>query len=220
MLLAVQFLAALTQGIWIRGGGLLTLVFYILKFIGFSYRSALDPDSNFFVSFLGFTFGVGLCEELCKALPLIWYYHSCDRLSWRGACRWGLATGAGFGVAEGITYCADFYNGVHIGDIYVIRFISCVGLHAIWSASVGIMLYKHQGLIQDGKPWHDLVLPLLMIVSVPMVLHGLYDTLLKMQLNEMALVAAVVSFAWLAWLIESMRDLERKAAAAAELPAA
>jgi hypothetical protein len=41
-----------------------------------------------------------------------------------------------------------------------------------------------------------------------------------MQLNEMALVAAVVSFAWLAWLIESMRDLERKAAAAAELPAA
>jgi RsiW-degrading membrane proteinase PrsW (M82 family) len=218
-LLAVQFVAYFTQGIWLTGGGALTLVFYILKFIGFSYRSALDPDSNFVVSFLGFTCGVGLCEELCKAFPLIWYFRGCDRMSWRGACRWGLASGVGFGVAEGITYAADFYNGIDSGGMYVVRFISCVGLHAIWSASVGITLYRFQAMLQGKRDWYELGLPLLRVVAVPMVLHGLYDTLLKMELNEFALVVAVVSFAWLAWQVETLRELEARPVSPTPAPA-
>jgi RsiW-degrading membrane proteinase PrsW (M82 family) len=201
-------LAVITQGLWIQGTGTFTVIFYILKFIGYSYRSALDPDSNFVLSFLGFTCGVGLCEELCKALPLIWYYRHCDTLSWRSACRWGLATGAGFGISEGITYASDFYNGLSTGNIYVVRFISCVALHAVWSASVGIALYKTQHLIQGDMRWYDYCLPLLRVIAVPMVLHGLYDTLLKMELREMALLTAVVSFAWLAWQIETLREQE------------
>jgi RsiW-degrading membrane proteinase PrsW (M82 family) len=211
LLLTVQFLAAITQGIWIHGTGTFTLIFYILKFIGYSYRSALSPNSNFVLSFLGFTFGVGLCEELCKAMPLIWYYRHCDSLSWRGACRWGLATGAGFGIAEGISYSADFYNGLSTADAYIVRFVSCVGLHAVWSACVAISLYKNQEQIQGDMRWHQMALPLLRVLAVPMVLHGLYDTLLKMSLHEMALVTAVVSFAWLAWQIESLREQEAKA---------
>jgi RsiW-degrading membrane proteinase PrsW (M82 family) len=219
MLFAVQIAAELTQGLWLRGGGIVTLIFYILKFIGYSYRSAMDPNSNFMLSFLGFTFGVGLCEELCKALPIVWYYRNFNELSWRGACRWGLASGAGFGIAEGIMYSADFYNGVHSGSIYFVRFISCVGLHSIWSASVALTLYRCQETIQGEMRLHDYFLPLLRILAVAMVFHGVYDTVLKMHLNELALATAVVSFGWLAWQIESLREEDKSALSAAETAA-
>jgi RsiW-degrading membrane proteinase PrsW (M82 family) len=215
MLLAVQFVAFVTEGIWFTGAGSVTAILWILKFIAFSYRSALDPDSNFVLSFLGFTFGVGLCEELVKSMPLIWYYRNCERMTWRGACRWGLASGVGFGVAEGITYAADFYNGIQTMDMYIVRFVSCVALHGIWSASVGITLWKCQDLLQRDVDWYELIVPILRILAVAMVLHGLYDTLLKMEIDEFALVVAVISFAWLAWQIETLREKEKVLALAA-----
>ncbi|MBI3857395.1 MAG: PrsW family intramembrane metalloprotease, partial [Planctomycetes bacterium] len=116
LLLGLQYVASWTQGTWIRGRSIIVIIFYIVKFIGFSYRAALDPTNNFFLSMLGFTFGVGLCEELCKALPLLWHFKKtsgrrADTLDVRGAVVWGLAAGIGFGVSEGITYSGDSYNG-------------------------------------------------------------------------------------------------------------
>lgn len=207
-LLAVQYLAIWTQGAWLRGRSFVVVIFYVLKFIGFSYRSALDPDSNFVLSFLGFTFGVGLCEELCKALPLLCLFRRNRGLTWRAACLWGLATGVGFGVSEGITYSADFYNGIHSGGIYLVRFLSCVALHAMWSAAVGILLYHRRELYQGDLEWTEFTLALLRVLAVAMILHGLYDTLLKKNLNGWALLVALASFAWLAWLIESSRGEE------------
>jgi RsiW-degrading membrane proteinase PrsW (M82 family) len=209
LLLAVQFLADFSLLLWFRGGGVLTIIMLILKFIGFSYRAAMDPNTNFMLSFLGFTLGVGLCEELCKALPIIWYYRKCETMSWRGACRWGLASGVGFGVAEGIMYAGDFYNGLQTESIYLVRFVSCVALHAIWSASAGITLYKCQNMIQGDVDWTMMALGILRILAVPMILHGLYDTLLKKDIFEFALAVAVISFAWLAWQIESLREEEK-----------
>jgi len=69
--LAFQWMAAITQGVWVTGHGIIVVLFYIVKFIGYSYSAASDPDSNFLLSFLGFTCGVGLCEEVTKALPVI-----------------------------------------------------------------------------------------------------------------------------------------------------
>jgi RsiW-degrading membrane proteinase PrsW (M82 family) len=219
LLFVIQFLAYNPWGLLLTKAGSATPIFWILQFIGFSYRSALDPNSNFVLSFLGFTAGVGLCEEVCKALPMIWYYRSCETMSWRGACRWGLASGIGFGISEGIAYSADFYNGIHTSGIYLVRFVSCVGLHAIWSASVGLTLYKCQSMIQRADRWHEFIWPILRIVGVAMILHGLYDTLLKKEIFEFALAVAVVSFGWLAWQIESLRDEERKLAAPLATPA-
>lgn len=42
-----------------------------------------------------------------------------------------------------------------------------------------------------------------------MLLHGLYDTLLKKDHEALALLVAVVSFGWLAWNIELMLKKER-----------
>ena len=52
----------------------------------------------------------------------------------------------------------------------------------------------------------DWFLNMLMIIAVPAILHGLYDTLLKRDMGGLALVIAVASFAWLAFLIERTRS--------------
>ena len=53
--------------------------------------------------------------------------------------------------------------------------------------------------------WTGYSLAVLRILSVPMVLHGLYDTLLKKDMNAYALLVGLVSFAWFAWQVESAR---------------
>jgi RsiW-degrading membrane proteinase PrsW (M82 family) len=206
-LLAVQWVAEWTQGRILIGRSVIVIFFYIAKFIGYSYRAALDENTNFFVSCFGFTFGVGLCEELCKALPLLVHYrdHTTAHLSWRAACMVGLISGVGFGVSEGITYSSDFYNGISGGDVYLVRFISCVALHAAWSGAAAIFIFRQQSLLQGAETVWGVMGNSVVLVSIPMLLHGLYDTLLKKDHHVLALVAAVVSFAWLAYQIEAAR---------------
>jgi RsiW-degrading membrane proteinase PrsW (M82 family) len=217
LLLAVQFIASAMRGRIVIPRSVVGLIFLVLKGIQLSYDAANDPNSNFFLSALGFTFGVGLCEELCKALPLLWYYRHHARLDWRGACLWGFLSGVGFGVSEAIMYSADHYNGFAAGQTYLVRFISCVGLHGIWAAAAGIFIYKHQNLIQNADTWYNLLISSAALVSVPMVLHGLYDTMLKKDMNTAALCVAVASFAWLVFQIEQALHQERKAQTGAAL---
>jgi RsiW-degrading membrane proteinase PrsW (M82 family) len=206
-LLAVQWVAEWTQGRIMYGRSVLVIFFYIAKFIGYSYHAALDPRTNFFISCMGFTFGVGMCEELVKALPLLVHYrnHESAHLSWRAACLIGLISGVGFGVSEAITYSSDFYNGILGGETYLVRFISCVALHAAWSGAAAIFIYKHQNLLQAAESVWGVMGDSVMLVSAPMVLHGLYDTLLKKDYHVLGLVTALLSFLWLAWQIETAR---------------
>jgi hypothetical protein len=41
-----------------------------------------------------------------------------------------------------------------------------------------------------------------------MILHGMYDTFLKKDMNVLALLTAFASFAWLAWNVEHARGGE------------
>ncbi len=202
-LLIFQFLAELSQGLWVRGRGILVVPFFIVKLIGFSYRAALDPENGFLLSFFGFTMGVGLCEEFVKLIPATGLMKQ-GRCDWRGACALGLASGIGFGVAEGIMYSSDYYNGVAYGDVYLTRFVSCVGLHAIWTGAAAV-LAAHQWRSFESNDTSDMAIAGLKAIAVPAILHGLYDTLLKRDLEAWALVTAVVSFAWLVGVIEHAR---------------
>ena len=201
LLLALQWLALHSGGVWLRGGSIVVVLFYIVKFIGFSYAAALG-DTNFVLSMIGFTFGVGLCEEVCKAMPLLWHYRKAATLDLRGAVVWGLASGIGFGVSEGITYASDYYNGISSGGIYLVRFVSCVALHAVWNAFSAVLLWQRQTEIQDIEAWHDWFLPLLKILGLSMFLHALYDTALKKEMEVLALLTAVVSFVLFFWIYE------------------
>ncbi len=203
-LILVQFCSQFRVG-RIYGRGWVALIMLILMFIGWSYHSALDPKSNLVWSAIGFTFGVGLCEELTKAIPLFFYLQRDAAMGWRGACLWGLASGVGFGVSEGIMYSGDHYNGISGGEIYIVRFVSCVALHAMWAASVGIAIARHIDEYESVSDKGQFALFMLRMLAVPMVLHGLYDTLLKKDMNVWALVVAVISFGWLAMQIEMAR---------------
>ena len=193
------------------GRGIVGGIMLILMFIGWSYQSANDPGSNFFLSALGFTFGVGLCEELCKAIPLFVYFNRHAVMGWRGACLWGLASGIGFGVSEGIMYSGSMYNGMLGVNIYVVRFVSCVALHAMWSASVGIAIARNFEAYQAIEDASGFGLFMLRVLAVPMTLHGLYDTLLNNAMSIWTLVVALVTFAWLTMQIELARGAQPEA---------
>jgi RsiW-degrading membrane proteinase PrsW (M82 family) len=202
ILLIIQSIASMTHGRVVIGRSILVILFWIFKFIDFSYTAAADPENGFVLSYFGFLLGVGLFEELVKLVPLFW--HSEEEGStgktWRGLFIWGLASGAGFGIAEGILYSSRYYNGISGGDMYLVRFISCVALHAIWSGSVAITLYLNRERFSQLAEWTDWIGPILLVIGLPMVFHALYDTCLKRDMNGMALLVAVASFGWLAFL--------------------
>jgi RsiW-degrading membrane proteinase PrsW (M82 family) len=102
-------------------------------------------------------------------------------------------------------YASDHYNGLSGPGIYLVRFISCVGLHAMWSASVGIAIARNVDAYEEVHDFWTFLLYMLRIIAVPMVLHGFYDTLLKQDMNGWALVVALLSFGWLVMHIEMAR---------------
>jgi RsiW-degrading membrane proteinase PrsW (M82 family) len=188
------------------------LIFAVLRFIAFSYAAAEDPENGFLLSFLGFTFGVGLCEELVKAAPVFLHRGDEERANWRGLFIWGLASGAGFGIAEGILYSGRYYNGITGPGAYAVRFLSCVALHAIWTGSVAVTLYLRRDMFDHLDAWHEWIGPVLFVIGLPMILHGLYDTCLKRDLNAAALLVAVASFGYLAFLNSRLRGADDRAA--------
>jgi RsiW-degrading membrane proteinase PrsW (M82 family) len=220
MLLIFQFIAAWTGGVGFRGrigrGGIIVIIFYIIKFIGFSYSAALNPENGFLLSFVGYTCGVGFCEELVKVAPILLWLHHNQEFDWREACVLGLASGVGFGVAEGIMYSSQYYNGLVSFDTYLVRFISCVALHAVWTASASVMAAHNQSGFETNE-WTDWLVHMIMVIGVPVVLHGLYDTLLKKDMNAYALLTAMASFGWLIFMIERSRGTESDEERDAEL---
>jgi RsiW-degrading membrane proteinase PrsW (M82 family) len=208
MLLIVQFAAIISAAFSVIGGCAL-FFFLILRFIGYSYGAAMDPNTGFVASLVGFTLGVGLCEELCKALPLFWHFRKTATLDVRGSVVWGLATGIGFGVSEGISYSHNFYNGMYGGGIYVVRFISCVALHAVWSATAAILIWKRQDSLQGLQRWYQWFSPVFKTLGISMLLHGFYDTVLKKQYGVAALAIAIFSFALFFWLYDRACHEER-----------
>lgn len=201
MLLIVQLAAIVTAKANIVGG-IAFVFFLILRFIGYSYGAAVNPENGFLASMVGFTLGVGLLEEFFKALPIFWHHRRSGSLDLRGSVVWGLATGIGFGVSEGISYSKDFYNGLYGGGIYVVRFISCVALHAVWSATVAILIWRRREAIQAIERWWQWFVPVFGSLWISMVLHGFYDTVLKKEYGIAALASGFFSFALFFWLYD------------------
>ncbi len=195
-------------------------------FIGHSYQLSLTSDRSFLTNLFGFVFVVGLGEELAKALPVLFYVRTFKSATWRGACLWGLASGIGFGVGEGILYSTERYHGIVGPEVYLTRFLACVALHGLWSASVGITVFHQRRLVNrflgavmyERWSWSQVAGPLLQVLGIAMTLHGLYDTFLTQNMLPLALLMALFSFIWMGWQIETSR--EKEIAAQARLSAA
>jgi RsiW-degrading membrane proteinase PrsW (M82 family) len=181
-------------------------IFTLLVNVGLQNK---EPTlSDFLATWAGFTFGVGLIEEACKIAPLFVLLLCKKSISWRTAVLWGLASGVGFGVNEGVLYSENLYNGIASSMHYIVRFASCVALHAIWSASAGVSLYHTQDLINQFTEWYEKLVVMLRVLIVVMFLHGLFDALLTREMKAPALMVAAASIVWLGWQIESTRKKE------------
>ncbi|MBI3271023.1 MAG: PrsW family intramembrane metalloprotease [Planctomycetes bacterium] len=217
LVFAIQFVAEVMRHMNVVGGGLLTLILALLKFIGLGYERALDPDAGFLESFAGFTIGAGLCEEVCKLLPVVVHLRSAERpLDWRGTAAWGLACGLGLGITEGLLYSSDHYNGVEVAGVYAVRFVSLVFLHGVWTGIAALRLYRSPGTILGVSAWYEWI-PAILWALVPSAgMHGLYDTLLKKEHTVLALGIAAVSLAL--FLRQYERTRARQRLAVARLP--
>jgi tetratricopeptide (TPR) repeat protein len=191
-------------------------IFLFLYSIGFSYYSALDPDSGFIESFIGFTFGVGLCEELVKLIPVVWLMKKASKkgeiLHLSGILLVGLASGVGFGVAEGIMYSAQFYNGIHGWDVYWVRFVTCVALHSTWTGIVALILWPFHvdEATKNEEEQPDTGFYMFILVIFSAILHGLYDTLLKKGEDFLAFVVAITTSAVFYYLLNEMYKKENQ----------
>lgn len=203
MLLILQYIAATGIGIFLAGP--FAIIIYM---IGIAYRSLMNPDLPFIQCLASYTFGVGLCEEIIKALPIFIIFMGRTRLRWHECCAMGLASGIGFGIAEGIHYSSTLYNGLCDQSMYLVRFISCVTLHAIWCAASALFLHRFQKLTHGSLTLLTAFYRLFILISIPMVLHGLYDTFLSKEMDSLALTVAVFSFGWLVIMVEVARENE------------
>jgi RsiW-degrading membrane proteinase PrsW (M82 family) len=179
-----------------------------------------DKTGNFLACWAGFTFGVGLIEEACKIVPLFLLFLRKKSITWRTAVMWGLASGVGFGVNEGIFYSETFYNGIAPVMDYVVRFVSCVAIHAIWSASAGLSLYFTQSLLNQMPLWYEKAVVMLRVLIVVMFLHGLFDALLTRDMTAPALMVAAASMVWLGLQIENARKKEMRQQVESSVPEA
>src|SRR5262245_21629395 len=195
VLLSVGFFTA-TAGIM--------LLLIVQPFFTFTVHDVLEDTRHFTISVIGYILGVGLFEELAKLVPVLWRTRRGPQ-RWRAACLWGLASGAGFGVAEGIFYSEEFYNGVAELDSYFVRFLSCVALHAIWTASASLSVCANSRTIADPQDKAVFAVTILRAIAVPAILHGVYDAVLQYHFEVAALVTALISFGWLACQIEATR---------------
>lgn len=141
--------------------------------------AATESNLGLIPQLIGFIFGVGVLEELCKALPVYLFLLRPRKLNepLTGAF-YGAMSGLGFAIAEGgsysLLYAFNLVRGQSGFGTYIlvntIRFVSLPLFHAILAGIVGYFL----GLAAINRSRQ---LPIMFIgVALAAVLHGAYNT--------------------------------------------
>ncbi len=145
----------------------------------------------------GFVFGVGVLEEICKALSLYFFLLRPKQLNNPlTAAIYGAMSGLGFAVAEGATYslgyAASFINGGIGIKSYVlvntIRFISLPLFHAVLAGIVGY--FFGLAAINPARQWSIMFIG----IAIAAVLHGLYNTFAGDPIGVVILAFTILLF--------------------------
>jgi RsiW-degrading membrane proteinase PrsW (M82 family) len=171
----------------------------------------LAGSNNKIMSLFGFIFQVGLCEEICKILPVVGYlivYRT--KVSPTMILLIGLFSGLGFAAFENIQYSSGsmaetvvlsahgaessgeegLIAGMMVGTMsamvnVILRSVSLVFAHALWT---GIFAYYLAKAASSGTRWSVLGF---LGLAVPAVLHGAYNWFCGVQPVAAALIVAV-----------------------------
>jgi protease PrsW len=140
-----------------------------------SFLYALTESKNIFLQFIGFIFGVGVTEEIIKALPLLYIIRTAkEPLIPQTMVYYGLISGIGFGVLEGVQYQTTVNTelGYNAAFFMNIARLTCLPfLHAIWAGIAGYFIAFAHLFPKYRKALY------ILCIGVPAVLHGVYDVL-------------------------------------------
>lgn len=152
------------------------LVFMLWDILGLV---SLNPmyhlvNAVFPINIVGYVLGVGLTEELGKLLPLIFICKKAkEPIVPQTLVYYGLMSGIAFGVYEGVQYQMTLNAQLEYSASFFMNIarLTCLPfLHAIWCGIAGYFIsFAHL------YPKYRIALYFLAI-SVPALLHGLYDT--------------------------------------------
>ncbi|NJO42321.1 MAG: PrsW family intramembrane metalloprotease [Cyanobacteria bacterium CRU_2_1] len=164
----------------------------------------------------GFVLGVGVLEELCKALPVYLLLLRRGRLSDpHTSAFYGAMSGLGFAIAEGGAYSLRYAFGLSRGEIglgsYVaantIRFVSLPLFHAILAGIVGYFI----GLAAINPSRKGAIL--FIGVAIAALLHGFYNTFANsiggLFIIGFSILLFVTYLRRSKQLVEEMRQAER-----------
>lgn len=151
-------------------------IFLIFDVTGIAFLNPFYEfvERPFPIDAIGYVFGVGLTEETVKILPLLYLaWKAKEPLVPQTLVFYGLISGIAFGVYEGVEYQIEVnsqadYSTSHY--LNILRLTSLPFIHAVWCGIGGYFL-----AFAKLYPRYRHSLYLLMI-AVPMLLHGLYDT--------------------------------------------
>lgn len=185
---------------------LLQIAYYLIG----NYTDLLKwaaPPNPLPTRWAGWVFGVGLPEEVCKMLALIYLARNNEPFQPQTMLYYGLMAGLGFGIYEGVEYQRWTNLGIArgVGEYYILNVVRLTALpfiHAIWTAIAGYFIgFAYQ------YPARKRGL-LIIAVACPAFLHGTYNTVTAVSVFSSLGVALVSVFALNLYLAKS-RDFER-----------
>ncbi len=162
----------------------------------FTGLASLNPfyrftDAPFPLDMVGYVLGVGINEEVVKLLPLLYIAaRAKEPLVPQTLVFYGLISGVAFGVYEGVEYQTGVnaeldYTSAHY--LNVLRLTSLPFLHALWCGIGGYFLAFAKLYPRFRHALYTLM------IAVPAVLHGLYDTFCNSEHLYLYIIALFVT---------------------------
>lgn len=154
------------------------------------------------LSLLGYVLGVGLTEEIGKAIPLLIIERRAkEPLLPQTMVYYGLMSGIAFGVFEGVQYQMQVNIKLDYDSAFfmnVARLTSLPFLHAIWCGIAGYFTAFANLYPKYRRSLYFLA------IGIPAALHGLYDTFCGSLLGS--LIALPVTFTGVILLMSYLKQ--------------
>jgi RsiW-degrading membrane proteinase PrsW (M82 family) len=210
LLLAFQKLTIAMSDHKFQGPPKIRLFMGVFQLIGEAYKSI--HSESIIGQFFGFIFGVGLCEEFTKLLPLfIISFWTCSdvKLGYRKFLMVGFFSGLGFGISEALFFYAP-WGGNFSTNSNIIRWFACVPFHAIYTVIDAACLWYLVPKLRKTKG-DSIFYTLGFCASATFavaVIHGVYDVLF--HIPHIGLVLDGASMALMFWLVNKVARKRRQ----------
>ncbi len=209
-------------------GGWVRLYEGVVKFIGWCREVAFDQaPHNLAVRFIAFIFGVGLCEELTKLLPLFYFglkredSASGRSMTFRGFLIIGFFSGLGFGIGEAFSCYSPWFNtaetpwqllGFCSAGTNICRWYACVPSHAVYGMIDAAVLWYLLPTIRATANGHGRIALCAGAAGIVAVVHGVYDVVCNV--DYMGPFMEMLSLGLLSWLLQVVARLRDEGDAA------